>query len=230
MIRSVNLIPYARIEARRRRERGRRWVFACVGYCSALVLLWLVVNALWGMPDAATAQQVEDIKVQIEDTRAALDLLHPRLADAQTTLAASRTIGDQPDFSILLSLLANLLDEETVLSDVDITPYDPAISSMRDLHRVAATDDNRTARAYWLRVEGLGRSQSAVSEYVLRLERCGLFKRVHLLDTHKKPFLRDDAVAFRVECLLGEPAPVDNPSTGAEAVGARGARSGGGNQ
>lgn len=212
MNRSVNLIPRVRIDARHRRERGRRWVSGGLVYCLSLVLVWAAARALWGGPDHATARQLDDTGVQIEDTRAALALLQPRLADLQTTLAASRTIGDQPDFSILLSLLASLLDEETVLSDVEVYPYDPTGASAPGARRTATLTDTDSVKAYDLRINGFGRSQSAVSEYVLRLERCGLFRKVHLLDTHKQPFLRDDAVAFRVECTLGNPAVADAQS------------------
>jgi hypothetical protein len=181
-------------------------VFGGVVYCLSLVLVWAASRALWGGPDHATAQQLDDTHVQIEDTRAALSLLQPRLSDSQTTLAASRTIGDQPDFSILMSLLASLLDEETVLSEVEVYPYDPTGASMPGARRTVSLTDAESVTVYELRINGYGRSQSAVSEYVLRLERCGLFRKVHLLDTHKQPFLRDDAVAFRVECALGDPA------------------------
>jgi hypothetical protein len=212
MIRSVNLIPQPRIDARRRRERARRWVMASGAYGTALVLCWMGVRAAWGGPSVAIAQELAETRTQLEDTRAAIDLLQPRLADANTTLAASRTIGDQPDFSILLGVLANLLGDETVLRSVDVVPIDPPTEQPNPAQPAAAASESdaqarlevKAPLAYDLRIEGLGRSQSVVSEYVLRLERCGLFSRVKLLDTRKEPFHQGQAVAFRVGCVLGE--------------------------
>ena len=46
----------------------------------------------------------------------------------------------------------------------------------------------------------MGRSQSAVAQYVLRLETMGLFAKVNLVETRREPFLDGQAIAFRVAC------------------------------
>jgi hypothetical protein len=48
----------------------------------------------------------------------------------------------------------------------------------------------------------VGRSQAAVSQFVLRLEQLGLFDRVTLLDTRREPFGADSAVGFRAVCIM----------------------------
>ena len=53
-----------------------------------------------------------------------------------------------------------------------------------------------------LRLAGVGRSQAAVSQFVLRLEQLGLFDRVTLLDTRREPFGADSAVGFRAVCIM----------------------------
>ena len=57
-----------------------------------------------------------------------------------------------------------------------------------------------------LGLSGLGLSQAAVSQFVLKLERTGLFARVALIDTSRAALDRTDAIAFRIECSLDEPA------------------------
>jgi hypothetical protein len=57
---------------------------------------------------------------------------------------------------------------------------------------------------YTLTLRGLGRTQSAVSQFVLRLEKLGPFDRVKLIDTRREPFLENEAFAFHVECDMGQ--------------------------
>ena len=51
---------------------------------------------------------------------------------------------------------------------------------------------------------GCGQSQTAVSNFVLRLERTELFDQVKLIGTSRRPFLSGSAVEFQVECFLAE--------------------------
>ena len=55
-----------------------------------------------------------------------------------------------------------------------------------------------------LEVVGIGRSQLAVSQHVLRLEQTGLFSKVNLIDTGREPFLNTNAIGFRIQCVFGE--------------------------
>ncbi len=65
-----------------------------------------------------------------------------------------------------------------------------------------------------LSISGLGRSQPAVSQFVLRLEAMHLFARVTLLDTNRETFLGGEALGFRIDCSLDDPAAGAIASTG----------------
>jgi hypothetical protein len=41
---------------------------------------------------------------------------------------------------------------------------------------------------------------------VLQLEETGLFSKVTLIDTGREAFLGANAIAFRIQCVFGEPA------------------------
>jgi Tfp pilus assembly protein PilN len=101
-------------------------------------------------------------------------------------------VGKQPDWSILLALLASTLEDEIVLR------------SVRLVSGAAEEGDQREAGAPNLDFAGLGQSQAAVSRFVLRLEEISLFRSVKLLDTRREPFLDGHAITFRVECVLDD--------------------------
>jgi len=66
----------------------------------------------------------------------------------------------------------------------------------------AASTPGQSPRAFRLDLAGLAQSQSAVSQFVLRLEKARVFDEVRLVQTGRKPFLKGEAVAFQLECSL----------------------------
>ena len=61
-----------------------------------------------------------------------------------------------------------------------------------------------------LELLGLGLSQQAVSEFVLRLEEMTLFRQVKLIETRREPYLESEAIAFRIVCVF-QTAEVSQP-------------------
>ena len=53
-----------------------------------------------------------------------------------------------------------------------------------------------------LTINGLGRSQSDVTQFVLRLEKLGLFDRVDLAQCAREPIGTTEATGFRIECTM----------------------------
>lgn len=187
----VNLIPQARIDAARRRSRLCAWSAGCAAYAVAAVAVWSVTRVVDEGADASLAQDMARIQEQTDRDRQAAAQLKPRLTQAMATLAASRSVGNQPDWSLLLALLAEGLGDEAVLSVVR-------------LDQAAAPNSAAPQRSYTLHVEGLGRSHATVLEYVRQLEETGLFQSVTLIETRQESFLDGTAVAFSVDCALSD--------------------------
>ncbi len=212
MRRGVNLIPGHRREALRRRRRGRWWAVICLAYAVTLGGAWATLRVAGGGADRAIAADLAETRNRVEDLELAIERLGPQLAEARASLAASRTIGGQPNWSVLLNLLAVLLGDDAVLSACELKP----IEEPRPPRRVveAASDqtaepplqpsETRAPERYTLRLEGVGRTQAAVADFVLRIERTELFDRVKLVETKKVPFGAEQAVAFEIECRLGQ--------------------------
>jgi hypothetical protein len=69
-----------------------------------------------------------------------------------------------------------------------------------------------------LTLQGMGRSPAAVSQFVLRLERLGLFERVDLARSSRQNVGTIEANVFRIECLLQRSVkPATAPTNGGRA-------------
>ncbi|KPK79721.1 MAG: hypothetical protein AMJ81_12915 [Phycisphaerae bacterium SM23_33] len=203
MIRA-NLIPAARQEAKQQRARRRAWLGVCGAYAGLLLTGYALCAAAWGADGRGLQDQLANEEADIKTSKAELGTLHQKLEQARRKLQANRAVGDQPDWSVLLAVLASSLDDELVLT----------LCKLHELGQPAEPRPPMRARGvppaaapagqeqFLLTIGGYARSQAAVSQFVLRLERGRLFRTVNLLKANREPFLAGSAVAFRVECSL----------------------------
>jgi len=107
----ANLIPIPRRLARQRRGRVRKWVTVCTVYCVLLVAAYGALHAVWGHSGQVLEHDVVTVAGDISATEKEVKLVRPKLNDARLTLDASRGVGSQPDWSVLLALLAGEMRE-----------------------------------------------------------------------------------------------------------------------
>lgn len=209
----VNLIPMARLEQRRRRRRIRQWFAASAAYLVLLLLVYAALLMVWGRGNRTLADQLSDARAQVVQTQQAIDELVPALTAAQMNLEASRAVSVQPDWSLLLALLAQECGEDVVLNRVGLTkiPDDPSTepSAAAAVPANGVTTDAPAPGAaikrprFKLEVHGFALNQQAVSAFVLALEQTQLFNWVKLDRTSRQAFGTGNAIAFRVECEMG---------------------------
>ncbi len=190
---TINLVPGSYRISRRRKQRTRGWAVAVLAYAAALVIGWGVLHYLSGGAQQATASQLTAADDRITDAQQAIKLLQPRLKDAMATMEAGRSVGDQPDWSILLQLVAGLLHDDAVISACRLAPTDANLP----------LEQRHLATSYTIHLEGLTRAHETVSEYVLALEDVGLFNSVKLISTQREPWGSQTAVAFQIDLVLG---------------------------
>jgi Tfp pilus assembly protein PilN len=226
----VNFIPRARRELAERRRRVRTWASGVAAYA----LLGAVVLAASGtgavVEDPSVAQKLAQLPGEIDASRRALTNLKAQLTEAQAKLDAARAVAEQPDWSVLLGLLAQSLGEEIVLTSCKLDA-DP-LAGDRPLNgpRPGATPGSGAGAKppepppppslngarYTVLLSGLGRTQSSVSQFVLRLEELGLFERVTILKTNREMFGEHESIGFRLEATIAGA----REGTGAAAEGA----------
>jgi len=195
---SFNLIPEHRRQARRRLSRTRVWAIACAAYAAAILGAYAFCHATWTGPDSALASDLAETAAKMEERNRQVRMLRGQVGRARLTLESKRAVGDQPDWAVVLVLLARNLDDELVLKRCKLEP-DTGRKPAGKAGSPPATEPKR----FTLDISGFGRSQKAISQFVLRLERTNLFERVTLVKTNREPFVTGNAMAFQIRCLLG---------------------------
>ncbi|HTL31336.1 MAG TPA: hypothetical protein VL282_19035, partial [Tepidisphaeraceae bacterium] len=191
----INLIPAHRRDARARSRRLRAWIIGGGSYAVLLVFACLASYGIWGGDQLAMAAQTERTARQLEETQRVNAKLQPELAEAQGKLNMIKVVAEQPDWSVLLRLLAKSCSDQIALSSckLDEPGGDPSARA-----RAAKPPSPQSDHApHLLVVAGFGRSQAEVSRFVLRLEEAKLFDQVSLIKTSREPFGTGEAVAFR---------------------------------
>jgi len=202
----TNLIPRERVAEKKCRAHVRRWALACCAYGLVVASAAVVTHSVLGGEEAQLGGQLESTTARIEKLKATIDSLSQKLAEAEGALEAGRAIGNQPDWSALLGVLGTQLGEDVVLDLCRLLPVGaeaaggklPAGPGPSPLE----ADVSLGRRSYKLELGGFGRTQRAVSLFVLRLERLDFFQEVKLVRSNRQGFRASEAVAFKVECLI----------------------------
>jgi Tfp pilus assembly protein PilN len=201
-MKSINLIPAARREAKRRRRQRNACIVACCAYGVLLAAAVGVAHfVLAGEDGESLAARLAKTEGQIDHAQQQAAATRAELAAQKATLEADRTVAEQPDWSILLALLARTTGEDVVLRSVVVAPPASAPSAAP----TAKGKPTAAAPQVVLELSGVGQSQLAVSQHVLRLEQTGLFSKVTLLDTSREAYVNSNVIAFRLQCQFGEP-------------------------
>lgn len=201
---SINLIPAYRIHARRMRLRLRIWT-GVVGACTlmlAVAHVWVI--AAWHDDSDEIRTSIRETDSEIQELERATAASRAALAEAQATLRARRAVSDQPDWGLLLVALSARLDQQAVLSGCILEPAGQA--GQGSAQRNDAQQKLIRPSKYTLSLTGLTRTQDAASSIAIALEQTGLFEYVTLLEARRAGFKGEEAVTFRLECALADPA------------------------
>ena len=192
---SVNLIPSPKLIAIQRRARTRRWVAACLAYLVMLASVYLGCRLRWGGNDLQ-AGELARISTDIQRYDSQKTAVKGAIAALRAKIDANNAVGQQPDWSILLALVARNLGSDVVLKHCVLD-----LDGKGKPENTDKTDNRR--RQFVFEINALGRTQTAVSAFILRLEKTGLFDRVKLIRTGRQDFMSGKAVAFQLACSLG---------------------------
>ncbi|MCZ6836441.1 MAG: PilN domain-containing protein [Planctomycetota bacterium] len=185
---NANLIPNYRRVARARRRLMHRWI---VGVGLYLIALVMVIPLLHLKPTHDDALKLQRAKYhgEIATSETTVGELQAELDEVNIALRATQLVENQSDWSILLNVLAGEMGEGIVLRECSMESQ-------------GVTHDGSGPKHIFVDLRGYGQSQLEVSQYVLRLERTGLFTEVTLEESRREGFLESDAIAFRMRCQL----------------------------
>ena len=201
-------MPSYRRQAKACGVRMRQWLPVGLAFVGMLVLICITCHNTWGVGSDPLVDELLQTADRIEVSGRTIAELREQLVVSRYKLDAFRGVGRQPDWSVLLTLLADGLGNDVVLKscqlDEIMIPLGVAAGGRSEpqLHVTSVSEDKKQQVAFVLCIAGFGRSQTAVSQFVLRLERSGMFDNVRLVSTIREPFLNAKAIAFRLECRL----------------------------
>lgn len=216
----INLIPSRRRAAQRRSARVRLWLSITPAVTLLLAGSYGYLFATWGAGGGAASESLAAANSKIESMQHELDSARSRLAEAQARKRALREVSEQPDWGLLMNILAGALSEETILSGCTLDPLAqpaaeppkespaPKAGARRTPAKNSAPSAAATARPtrYRLALSGFARSQEAVPEFVRRIEQMGIFEQTTLIQSVRAPYAGTDAFQFRIECSIADPA------------------------
>lgn len=193
---AVNLLPAASIAMMRRHRRAHLWTRILAAYVLLLGAGWFAVANFLHRDDRGVSAKLEAVGIELKSLEQSVRGINIDLGKASASIAAARAVGEHPDWSILLKMLATLKGDELLFDDCELKPRATEISKTKP-------DPLRPA-GYLLRLKGIGKDQQSIMQFSLRLEGAGLFDRVTLVDTKGQQFLGAPRVAFTIECTLEE--------------------------
>jgi len=202
----VNLVPEQRQVRRRRRARTRLWLKMSGTYVTVIALALFFVHTVWKVDNAALAEDLNATALRVKQYSSSMLRLRKELARISTILQTSRAIKRQPDWSKLLVIIADTLDQDIVLNKCEIATLDKDGHEISGDQREALTSQAVTsllsARQYRLTLAGLSRQHSAVSKFAVQLEQSGLFDSVSLLNNQREDLQNQSVIVFDIECQM----------------------------
>lgn len=201
----VNLIPPARIARRQRKSKIRLWTVMCGTYLISLTVLALSAHAFWRDTDDSVVAELAFTAQRIEGYNAKISELNNKLATTKAALEAGQVINSQPDWTKLLVLVGHELKEEIVLAECQLLATSKnSGNAMNGVQNMSSSSPSAflAERQYTLELSGFGRTQTSVSQFVLRLEQMEMFDSVELVNSRRQSFLNTEAVVFNIECRI----------------------------
>lgn len=196
----VNLMPMHRRQTQRRLGRVRLWttiaVVVSIGAVVAEGALW----SAWRGSGTDLAAESDRLASQIADGEKQVAAGKASVREIRKQLEADRQVADQPDWGLLLSLVAEKLGPEAALNQCRLEAPKDAIKEVPSA-RGKGADRAKQSRLI-LVLSGIAKTQDAASQVALALKGLNLFDAVSLIEARRATFMGKDAVTFRIECAI----------------------------
>lgn len=192
-----NLLPTPIKERFRLRKRLTLWVQATVATGLLGIGVCVVANFLLSDMDTPVREELQHVKSVINRLEASEAAAIRQIELVSHELGVAEDIVGQPDWSILLGVLAAGLTEGAYLETLTTS----LVEENEDLE--VPPPDNTATGPYRVTVTGVSLLQGDATRYALFLEQCRLFDSVRLVATQPRPDISERAVGFEIMCEIG---------------------------
>lgn len=191
------------------RRRARAWSLGLSAYAAVAALG--LGGVILGTPRTQDLRaKVARVEMDVDTARKDLAQVSGEMTRLQRELDAARAVGEHPDWSIVLSLVAKAQrGRQVMLEHVSLAPVltkaAPAAPGKRKRQEVKEQDPP-VPIGYEVLLSGLAKTELDASRFALGLEKVGAFDRVTLVSTRAREV--DDAsyTAFEIRVELRETA------------------------
>lgn len=191
-----NLLPASVKDRMIQRRRLVVWIKGTGALAVLGVVVCVVAGVYLGDLDAPVRKELQSVQSVINQLEASEASAIARIATVTHELGVAEDIAGQPNWSVLLGVLAAGLNEGAYLEriqtglvlepDVQIAPPSKAASG-----------------PYRVTITGISLLQGDATRYALYLEQCRLFDSVRLVATRPRPDVDSQAVGFEIACVIG---------------------------
>lgn len=217
----VNLVPQRVIYSHMRRTRVRVWMLASVLLAGVLFAVSIAKTAAVGVDPGirrALELTIERTATANAENKKIAAMLSARFA----ALRAAEAAGDHPDWSVVLTLLAQGTSNEIALRSVTLKPVNASqIAPTRGNTGTAEPSQDVT---HTLIVEGYAKNVLAAQSLGISLRDTGVFDRVLPPETHSGELNGLPIVLFKIECRFARRAHPVSPESKQAAAGESPAR------
>jgi hypothetical protein len=196
----INLLPAQRLAGQRRQRRIRVWIAPVAIYLAALGGVWFACSG--GSHAASLASEVTVTTAKIDATKKELATVSQKILATRHQLDAAKAVGNHPDWSVLLKLLANAGEDDVVLERCELRPRNAPGTD-----KAGPKSDVQGSQGYTLTVSGIAASQTVVFRYAASLEHLQVFESVGDIATHPRDSVAVDApglhlISFQLTATL----------------------------
>ncbi len=182
-----NLLPRGLLAERSRRRRIRQWLTVGALELTMLTVACLVLRVESGDAAADMDSTIRSTVSQIDLMAGAITGSRKELADLERRMAITSEVDRQPDWSIVLAIVARKGADAIRLESCQLLPGSPTASGEIE---------------YKFTVLGRCVSQPDLTRFVESLEQTGAFSRIKIVETRR--VADTSAVRFTIESWLTE--------------------------
>lgn len=203
---AIDLTPMSIAKTLSGRRRARAWSLGVSSY-ALLVAVGLGAVVLSAPKGDGVRAKAARVQAEVAGARRDLALVSGEMTRLQRELDAARAVGEHPDWSIVLGLVAGVQQgREVVLEHALLSPSFPAAASAGTRRRRTEPkpQDPPVPNGYQVVLSGLAKTELDASRFALGLEEVGAFDRVTLVSTRARPVDRATLTAFEIRIDLSD--------------------------
>jgi hypothetical protein len=234
-VNSVNLIPASRQRQQRVFRRRQLWSVIVVVYTAVVVGATTIFLPRTSDDEREVIRELSTLRDRAAGLDERIRKDSDQLARARQQVSGANAVGEQPDWSVLVGMLARERQSNVTLTSLELStvqvPVRPPAGARSELDLPAPGAKPAAAggaappkpkpapmrESYTLRVEGLAGDPDEAYHFAARLEQSELFKSVRVIETRPSALGVRKLSSFRLACeLTGEAMPKAKASASAE--------------